>query len=166
MGITAPALLTSQHDVSTFTSDEPTLDIWLKERALKNQMAGASRTYVVCNDNYVIAYYCLSSGIVTTNEATGAIKRNMPREIPMILLGRLAVDTRYTGKGIGRALVNDALQRALQAADIIGVRGVLVDALSPTAKVFWESVGFQASGLDPMKLMVRISELATILKPR
>ncbi|EKP0260249.1 MULTISPECIES: GNAT family N-acetyltransferase [Aeromonas] len=166
MGITAPALLTSQHDVSAFTSDEPTLDIWLKERALKNQMAGASRTYVVCNDNYVIAYYCLSSGIVTTNEATGAIKRNMPREIPMILLGRLAVDTRYTGKGIGRALVNDALQRALQAADIIGVRGVLVDALSPTAKVFWESVGFQASGLDPMKLMVRISDLATILKPR
>lgn len=166
MGITAPALLTFQHDVSAFTSDEPTLDIWLKERALKNQMAGASRTYVVCNDNYVIAYYCLSSGIVTTNEATGAIKRNMPREIPMILLGRLAVDTRYTGKGIGRALVNDALQRALQAADIIGVRGVLVDALSPTAKVFWESVGFQASGLDPMKLMVRISELATILKPR
>jgi len=166
MGITAPALLTFQHDVSAFTSDEPTLDIWLKERALKNQMAGASRTYVVCNDNYVIAYYCLSSGIVTTNEATGAIKRNMPREIPMILLGRLAVDTRYTGKGIGRALVNDALQRALQAADIIGVRGVLVDALSPTAKVFWESVGFQASGLDPMKLMVRISDLATILKPR
>lgn len=166
MGITAPALLTSQHDVSAFSSDEPTLDIWLKERALKNQMAGASRTYVVCNDNYVIAYYCLSSGIVTTNEATGAIKRNMPREIPMILLGRLAVDTRYTGKGIGRALVNDALQRALQAADIIGVRGVLVDALSPTAKVFWESVGFQASGLDPMKLMVRISDLATILKPR
>lgn len=166
MGITAPALLTSQHDVSAFTSDEPTLDIWLKERALKNQMAGASRTYVVCNDNYVIAYYCLSSGIVTTNEATGAIKRNMPREIPMILLGRLAVDTRFTGKGIGRALVNDALQRALQAADIIGVRGVLVDALSPTAKVFWESVGFQASGLDPMKLMVRISDLATILKPR
>lgn len=166
MGITAPALLTSQHDVGAFTSDEPTLDIWLKERALKNQMAGASRTYVVCNDNYVIAYYCLSSGIVTTNEATGAIKRNMPREIPMILLGRLAVDTRYTGKGIGRALVNDALQRALQAADIIGVRGVLVDALSPTAKVFWESVGFQASGLDPMKLMVRISDLATILKPR
>lgn len=166
MGITAPALLTSQHDVSVFTSDEPTLDIWLKERAIKNQIAGASRTYVVCNDNYVIAYYCLSSGIVTTNEATGAIKRNMPREIPMILLGRLAVDTRYTGKGIGRALVNDALQRALQAADIIGVRGVLVDALSPTAKVFWESVGFQASGLDPMKLMVRISDLATILKPR
>ncbi|HHQ4479034.1 GNAT family N-acetyltransferase [Aeromonas veronii] len=166
MGITAPALLTFQHDVSAFSSDEPTLDIWLKERALKNQMAGASRTYVVCNDNYVIAYYCLSSGIVTTNEATGAIKRNMPREIPMILLGRLAVDTRYTGKGIGRALVNDALQRALQAADIIGVRGVLVDALSPTAKVFWESVGFQASGLDPMKLMVRISDLATILKPR
>jgi GNAT superfamily N-acetyltransferase len=166
MGITAPALLTSQHDVSAFTSDEPTLDIWLKERALKNQIAGASRTYVVCNDNFVIAYYCLSSGIVTTNEATGAIKRNMPREIPMILLGRLAVDTRYTGKGIGRALVNDALQRALQAADIIGVRGVLVDALSSTAKVFWESVGFQASGLDPMKLMVRISDLAAILKPR
>lgn len=166
MGITAPALLTSQHDVSAFTSDEPTLDIWLKERALKNQIAGASRTYVVCNDNFVIAYYCLSSGIVTTNEATGAIKRNIPREIPMILLGRLAVDTRYTGRGIGRALVNDALQRALQAADIIGVRGVLVDALSSTAKVFWESVGFQASGLDPMKLMVRISDLAAILKPR
>ena len=166
MGITAPALLTSQHDVSAFTSDEPTLDIWLKERALKNQIAGASRTYVVCNDNFVIAYYCLSSGIVTTNEATGAIKRNRPREIPMILLGRLAVGTRYTGKGIGRALVNDALQRALQAADIIGVRGVLVDALSSTAKVFWESVGFQASGLDPMKLMVRISDLAAILKPR
>ncbi|MGL4638346.1 MAG: GNAT family N-acetyltransferase [Aeromonas sp.] len=91
------------------------------------------------DDNNVIAYYCLSSGIVTSNAATAAIKRNMPREIPMILLGRLAVDTHYTGKGIGRALVKDALQRALQAADIIGVRGVLVDALSPTAKIFWVS---------------------------
>lgn len=166
MSLTAPTLLTSHHDVSSFTSDEPTLDSWLKERALKNQIAGASRTYVVCDDSRVIAFYCLSSGIVTTNDATGAIKRNMPREIPMILLGRLAVDTHYTGKGIGRAMVNDALKRALQAADIIGVRGVLVDALSPNSKAFWESVGFQASGLDSMKLMVRISDLAAILKPR
>ncbi|WKS83364.1 GNAT family N-acetyltransferase [Aeromonas caviae] len=162
MSLTAPALLTSQHDVSSFTSNEPTLDLWLKERAIKNQIAGASRTYVVCENNCVVAFYCLSSGIVTTNEATGAIKRNMPPEIPMILLGRLAVDSRYTGKGIGRALVKDALERALQAADIIGVRGVLVDALSPTAKAFWESVGFKASGLDPMKLMVKIADIASI----
>lgn len=159
MSLTAPEPLTAQHDVTSFQSGVETLDRWLRQRAQKNQISGASRTFVACEGDRVVAYYALASGAVAVEVASGRFKRNMPDPIPVVVLGRLAVDQTLQSKGIGRALVQDAGQRVLQAASAIGIRGMLVHALSDEAKAFYERVGFDPSPLDPMMLMVTLADL-------
>lgn len=159
MSLTAPEPLTAQHDVTSFRSGVETLDRWLGQRALKNQISGASRTFVACEGDRVVAYYALASGAVAVEAAPGHFKRNMPDPIPIVVLGRLAVDQTLQSKGIGRALVQDAGRRVLQAASAIGIRGMLVHALSDEAKAFYERVGFDPSPLDPMMLMVTLADL-------
>lgn len=159
MSLSAPTPLTTEHDTSTFASGTPSLDDWLKRRALKNQTQGASRTYVVCEDLQVRAYYALASGAVSIAEAPGKFRRNMPDPIPVVILGRLAVDARLQGLGVGRGLIRDAGLRVIQAADTIGIRGLMVQALSHEAKAFYEKVGFEASPLDAMTLMVTLGDL-------
>ncbi|WP_297367666.1 GNAT family N-acetyltransferase [Acidocella sp.] len=136
-----------------------TLDRWLKQRALKNQIGGASRTFVACDGTRVVAYYALASGAVASEAASGRFKRNMPDPIPVVVLGRLAVDQALHGKGLGRALVQDAGLRVLQAASAIGIRGMLVHSLSDEAKAFYERVGFDPSPLDPRMLMATLADL-------
>jgi GNAT superfamily N-acetyltransferase len=135
------------------------LDYWLKRRALKNQASGASRTFVVCEGIQVKAYYALASGAVVASHTSGRFKRNMPDPIPVVVLGRLAIDRSYQGAGLGRALVRDAGLRVIQAADSIGIRGMVVHALSDSAKEFYQRLGFNPSPLDPMILMVTLSDL-------
>jgi len=135
------------------------LDTWLKRQAMKNQATGASRTFVARNGRRAIAYYALASSAVAVMEATGRFRRNMPDPIPVVVLGRLAVDQSFHGKGLGRALLRDAGHRVIQAADLIGVRGLLVQALSVEAKAFYEHIGFDASSLDPMILMITLADL-------
>jgi GNAT superfamily N-acetyltransferase len=135
------------------------LDAWLKRRALKNQIQGASRTYVACQADRVLAYYAIASGAVTCNEATGRLRRNMPDPIPVVVLGRLGVDSSLHGQGLGRSLVRDAALRILQAADVIGIRGMTVQALSDDARVFYEHMGFEPSPLDPNLLMITLADL-------
>jgi GNAT superfamily N-acetyltransferase len=135
------------------------LDVWLKRRALKNQIQGASRTYVACQGDRVVAYYAIASGAVTCNEATGRLRRNMPDPIPVVVLGRLGVDSSLHGQGLGRSLVRDAALRILQAADVIGIRGMTVQALSDDARVFYEHMGFEPSPLDPNLLMITLADL-------
>lgn len=159
MNLQAPESLTAQHDVTSFCSGVETLDRWLQHRALKNQMSGASRVFAVCDGNHVLAYYALASGAVAVESASGRFKRNMPDPIPVVVLGRLAVDQTLHGKGIGRALVQDACRRVLQAASAIGIRGMIVHALSSEAKAFYEHVGFDSSPLDPMMLMVTLADM-------
>lgn len=159
MNITAPEPLSHAHDVNHFYSGEASLDHWLKTRALQNQNSGASRTFVINEYNQVIAYYSLSTGIIRNNQAVGRFRRNMPSEIPIILLGRLAVDQKVKGLGIGRGLIKDAGLRVIQAADIIGVRGLVVHALSEDAKRFYEHVGFASSPIEPMLLMITLADL-------
>jgi GNAT superfamily N-acetyltransferase len=144
---------------TSFASGVESLDTWLKRRAAKNQQSGASRTYVACEGRRVVAYYSLASGAVTVEEAPGHFRRNMPDPVPVVLLGRLAVDLSWQGKGLGRALVRDAGYRVIRAADTIGIRGMLVHALSPEARAFYEQVGFSPSPLDPMTLMITLSDL-------
>lgn len=96
----APAPLTAAHEVSDFESGEPTLDHWLKHRALRNEGRGASRTYVVCGDHHVVAYYCLATGSVGSELAPGRLRRNMPDPIPVMVLGRLAVDLAWQHHGV------------------------------------------------------------------
>jgi predicted N-acetyltransferase YhbS len=157
--IRAPELQTAQHQLSQFLSGSAVLDEWLTKRALQNQQSGASRTLVICEQDEVIGYYALASGAVATTLATGRFKRNMPDPVPVIVLARLAVSQTHQGKGLGRALFRDAALRVLGAAELIGVRGMLVHAISADAKAFYEALGLQSSAIDPMTLMVTMADL-------
>ena len=159
MALLAPVLLHAQHQTEQFSCGVASLDAWLKRRALKNQIQGASRTYVACQGDRVVAYYAIASGAVTCNEATGRLRRNMPDPIPVVVLGRLGVDSSLHGQGLGRSLVRDAALRILQAADVIGIRGITVQALSDDARVFYEHMGFEPSPLDPNLLMITLADL-------
>jgi len=163
MTVAAPEPLDSHHDIDSFVSGVESLDYWLKRRALKNQGTGASRTFVACDGYRVQAYYALASSAIMVDAAPGRFRRNMPDPIPVVVLGRLAVDQSQQGKGLGRALVRDACLRVIQAADTIGIRGMIVHALSTEAKVFYEGVGFEPSPLDPMMLMVTLTDLKASL---
>ncbi len=163
MTIGAPEPILECHEVDCFDSGVESLDNWLRRRALKNQLTGASRTYVVCDGRRVLAYYALASSAITVDGASGRFQRNMPDPIPVVVLGRLAVDHLFHGKGIGRALVRDAGQRIIQAADTIGIRGMIVHAITDEAKSFYERLGFEASLLDPMTLMVTLADLKASL---
>jgi GNAT superfamily N-acetyltransferase len=155
--LSAPSLLSEAHDVDLFDSGHDTLDEWLRRRARPNQISGASRTYVVCEAARVVGFYCLSSGGMTVEDAPGSLRRNMPDPIPMAILGRLAIDRGWQRKGLGAALLQDAVLRAGQAAHIVGIRGVLVHALSEEAKAFYEHYGFTASPRHPMTLVLSLS---------
>lgn len=153
-----PQKLNSLHQIETFDSGNSQLDEWLKRRALNNESEGASRTYVLCDRQAVIAYYCLAKVAVAQTSATGKVRRNMPDPIPVMVIGRLACDRNWQGRGIGRALLQDAILRTLQAAEIAGIRAILVHAISEDAKLFYQKCGFTVSPLDPMTLLVKVSD--------
>jgi len=160
----APEHLTAQHEVSAFDSGVPELDLWLKRRALQNEAYGASRTYVVCGGGRVVGYYALATGAVALQEATGKVRRNMPEPIPVMVLGRLAVDREHQGRGLGSALLKDALLRTLNAASIAGIRAVLLHAVSDDAKRFYEDAGFSPSPVDPMTMMITLADVERALR--
>lgn len=158
-----PHKLSPAHDLSQFMCGEPTLDDWLRRRAMVNEASGSSRTYVVSVGRRVVGYYTLANGAVTHAEAPGRIRRNMPDPVPILVLGRLAVDQNFQRQGIGTGLLRDAVLRTAQAAEIVGIRAILVHALSETAKRFYEQHGFVASPVDPLSLMITVAEAKRIL---
>lgn len=166
MTLSAPVPLADHHELAGFNSGVAELDDWLVKRARSNQASGASRTFVLCEGNRVVGYYALASGAVTQTEASGKIRRNMPDPIPFAVLGRLAIDTAHQGKGVGRAMVRDAGFRLLQAAEVLGIRGLLVHAISEEAKAFYLALGFTLSPLDPMMLMVTLRDLSAAASRR
>lgn len=122
-----PQPLTAAHRVEDFSCGEPTLDEWLKRRAMPNQVSGASRTFVaVDQDKRVLGYYAIAAGAVAHQLATGRVRRNMPDPVPVLVLARLAVDTHAQGHKRGGALLQDAVQRALAVSQNAGVRALLV----------------------------------------
>jgi predicted N-acetyltransferase YhbS len=161
--IGAPLKLSPAHELSQFACGEPTLDDWLRRRALPNEASGSSRTYVVCVGQQVVGYYALANGAVTHTESPGRIKRNMPDPVPVMVLGRLAVDQKFQGQGIGTGLLRDAVLRTIQAAEIAGIRAILVHTLSVAATRFYEKHGFVASPVDPLTLMITVAEAKRIL---
>lgn len=163
MSLSASAPLADHHQLDGFTSGVAALDDWLKRRARANQASRASRTFVVCNDNQVVAYYALASGAVSAAAAPGKFRRNMPAPIPVAVLARLAVDHRYQGRGLGRGLFRDGARRVLNAAEAIGIRGIMVHAISDEARAFYLALGFDPSPFEAMPLMVRLSDLADAL---
>jgi predicted N-acetyltransferase YhbS len=161
----APRAFRDSDRTDDFESGESSLDEWLDKRAAANQEAGASRTFVTCvNDNRIVGYYCLSASSIQRVLATGAIRRNMPDPIPMLLLGRLAVDRRWQRRGIGRGLLKDAVLRTVEISQHVGVRGLLVHAVSEGAKRFYMDAQFEESPVNPMTLMVRLSDIAETMR--
>lgn len=156
VSFSAPILLNAEHEITGFHCGVPSLDEWLKRRAHPNQVSGASRTYVAMNGRKVAGYYCLSSGALAMIEVPNPIRRNMPDPVPMAILGRLAVDQTQHGQGLGAALLQDAFIRTAQAAGILGIRGLLVHAISGEAKAFYEHHGFIASPTQPMTLVLSL----------
>jgi GNAT superfamily N-acetyltransferase len=157
--LTAPERLTPEHDCSTFDSGSQTLDGWLRRRALRNEAEGASRTYVACQGNQVAGFYCLASGAVMRLDAPGKIRRNMPEPIPVMVLGRLAVDRRFQRQGLGAGLLRDAILRATQVAEIAGIRAILVHAKDEQARLWYDRFGFfLESPTDPLMLLAPLQE--------
>jgi predicted N-acetyltransferase YhbS len=107
----------------------------------------------------VVAYYAIASGAIAVDSTFGRFRRNMPDPVPVVLLGRLAIDHNWQGRGLGRALVRDCAARVLHAADTIGIRGIVVHAISEQAKAFYLAVGFEVSPLNPMTLMVTLADI-------
>ncbi|MDF3150781.1 GNAT family N-acetyltransferase [Mesorhizobium sp. XAP10] len=160
MTLSVPVPLADHHELGEFSSGITALDDWLKKRARTNQAGGASRTYVTCKGNRVIGYYAVASGAVKMVEASSRFRRNMPDPIPVAVLGRLAVDQAYHGRGICRALVRDAGLRVLQAAEILGIKGIVVHAISDDARAFYITIGFEPSPVEPLTLMVTLADLS------
>jgi predicted N-acetyltransferase YhbS len=157
MKLHAPQPLTADHQLNTFNCGEPSLDEWLKRRALLNQSNGASRTFVVVDESQlVMGYYALAAGAVHHQDATRSIRQNMPDPIPVMVLARLAVDIRTQGMQLGAGLLRDAVDRSLAVAKNTGVRALLVHALHERAKQFYLYFGFQASPVHPLTLMLRL----------
>jgi len=156
--ISAPQPLTSVHLLDKFNCGEPVLDEWLKRRAMSNQLSGASRTFVVLDqDSLVCGYYAMAAGAVAHQMATSSVRRNMPDPVPVMVLARLAVDLRAQGIKLGASLLQDAVNRAVMVAENAGVRALLVHALNDKAKEFYEHYGFQSSSLNTMTLMLRLN---------
>lgn len=153
----APEPLSANHILDSFECGEPSLDEWLKRRALANHLSGASRTFVISNpERQVFGYYALAAGAVSHKEATSGVRCNMSDPVPVIVLARLAIDIRAQGKKLGASILQDAVLRVLNIAENAGVRALLVHALHQQAKQFYEYYGFKVSPIDPMCLMLRL----------
>jgi GNAT superfamily N-acetyltransferase len=161
----APEPLGAQHQFDGFSSGVTVLDDWLRRRALANQASGASRTFVVCEAGAVVGFYSLASSAVSVMQGPGRFRRTMPDPIPVIVLARLAVAGSHQGQGLGRALFQDAARRVLNAADAIGIRGLIVHAISEEAAAFYRCLGFDPSPLEPMTLMVTLADVRASTKP-
>jgi GNAT superfamily N-acetyltransferase len=140
------------HDLESFDCGVEVLNDWLRKRALPNDRSGASRTYVLCQGTRVVGYYCLATGAIDHNVSPSQLRRNMPDPIPVLVLGRLAVDRCIQNRKLGRVLVRDAILRAMQVAKIAGAVALVVHALSESARQFYLSSGFIELPLQPMTL--------------
>lgn len=159
----APAPIADHHDVSQFDCGKDALNDWLRERAKKNE-GRASRSFVVCTgQDIVIAFYALAAGSVRHEDAPKALGRNMPSSIPVLVLGRMAVDIKYQGQKIGAFLLKDALQRSLTVAGNVGARAVLVHAIDQDVVPFYEGYGFKPFPEGELTLFLSVSEVATAL---
>lgn len=139
-----PRPISSEDDCTSFDCGEITLDTWVRTRALRNEKAGASRTFVSVETQtrVVVGYYCLSASSLTREETTSSLRRNMPDPIPVILIGRLAVDKRFAGNGLGASLLQEAILKGIEVSQLVGARALVVHAISESAENFYRKFGF------------------------
>jgi len=162
-GLKAPQPLDAEHELDAFNSGVDQLDDWLKRHAMHNEVDDGSRTFVACVGRRVIGYYSLAAGSVIRGVATNRVRRNMPEPIPVALLGRLAIDQSWQGRGLGADLLRDAMLRMMSAGGTIGIRAILVHAISDAAKSFYERHGFKVSPVEPLTLMMTLAEVRRML---
>ena len=157
--------LDASHDLDAFNSGKEPLDRFLQRHALVNQKAGSAQTYVVCRgEQRVAGYYSLAVGAVEHADAPGRVSKGLARHpIPVMLLARLAIDRSEQGKGLGKALLKDALLRTAQAAEIAGIRALLVHAKDDEARAWYEALDFEPSPTDPYHLFLLMKDLRALL---
>ena len=156
--------LRREHLLDSFDCGKEDLNRFLKRQAWNSQQANSAQTYVLTKDLRVLGYYSLAAGSINHDEATERIKKGMARHpIPVILLARLAADVSVHGKGVGSALLKDALLRSAHAADTIGARALLVHAKDDSARAFYEHFNFEASPSDPYHLLLITKDLMRII---
>ena len=161
MAISAPEPLAAAHDVSAFSCGKPSLDRWLQTRALSNQEKGFTAVMVVHAQGRVIGYYGLAPTSVVPAQLPRSIRTGQPPDpVPCLLLGQLATDQAWAGKGIGSGLLKHALQRCITASRLIGGRALVVNAVDNDAAQFWTRWGFLASRDDPSTLFRSIADIA------
>jgi len=156
--ITPPAPLLPTHDASRFDCGKAPLNDWLRHTAVRSEGRSA-RCYVVVQRNSIIGFYCLSAGAVQHEGAPRKLRRNMPDPTPVVIIGRLAVDKAYQGKGIGRALLKDALLRVTKASELVGARAVVVHAVDQEAVPFYARYGFRTFPIGNQTLYLPIDEI-------
>lgn len=162
--LSAPEPLTEAHDVSGFTCGKPTLDHWLKTRALSNQQKGFTAVLVVHEAGRVVGYYGLAPTAVVPSILPRSVRTGQPPDpVPCLLLGQLATDVGWAGRGIGTGLVKHALERCVQAAALVGGRALMVNAIDEEAAAFWRRRGFLPSRDDPLLLFQPITAIAASL---
>lgn len=152
------------HDTESFQCGYPELERFLKRYAVVNQKAGTAQTYVVCRGNRVVGYYSLAAGSMAHQDVPERIGQGLARHrVPLMILARLAVDSREQGKGLGAALLKDAMLRTLHAADILGIRAILVHAKDDNAKLFYERFNFRPSPTDPHHLYCLVKDIKRLI---
>ncbi len=159
-----PVPLQRSHKCDDFDCGSPPLNDYLTRFAWTNQQSGAARTYVACRGKRVVGYYSLAFGSIENQAASPRVRKGLARHpIPIMLLARLAVDVTEHGQGIGKGLLKDALLRTLQAADIGGLRALIVHANDAQAKAFYKKFGFESSPLDQFHLMLLLKDVRKIV---
>ena len=165
MALSAPESLNAEHDVSAFSCGKPALDAWLKTRALSNQQKGFTAVMVVHEDGRVIGYYGLApTAVVPASLPRSILTGQPPDPVPCLLLGQLATDSAWAGRGVGSGLLKHALTRCVAAARLVGGRALIVNALDDEASSFWSRRGFLPSRDDPMVLFRSISDISRSLE--
>jgi GNAT superfamily N-acetyltransferase len=157
--ILAPERLHARHDVSHFDNGKhPSLDAWLKNRALASEGMSA-RTYVVCARDApqrVIGYYAISTAMERISLPNAKLRRAMPDQVPLLLIGRLAVDRQYQAKGLGADLLSDGVRRCVEVSEIAGVRGIITHAIDDDAVRFYQHHGFLRCPLGDRVMLMPI----------
>jgi GNAT superfamily N-acetyltransferase len=159
--------LAAHHQVAKFDCGKNSLDLFLRRHALKNQLAEISQTYIVHREHLVVGYFTLVFGSIKLEEAPASIVENLPATypIPTMILARWAVDKKEQGNGIGKALLKEAMLKTVAAADIAGLRAILVDAIDDKMAAYYRELGFIECPVGPRKLMMPIQHVRASLAP-
>jgi len=158
--------LSRSHNLNPFDcATHPSLNDWLKRFAFTNQQNETSRTYVVHRAQQVVGYYSIATGSVLRDSVPARVAKGLANHpIPILLLTRLAVDKSEQGKGLGKALLKDALLRMAHAADIVAARAVLVHAIDSAAADFYRHFGFEPMPGNDLHLMLLMKDLRTLIR--